>query len=39
MGQGGYLVIKNKTPYRWSKGAEPHAYQMKSWDRAFPPGH
>lgn len=35
MGQGGYLLLKNKTPYRW-KRTHKHSYQMNSWDKSFP---
>lgn len=35
MGQGGYLMLKNSTPYRWVK-TDHHSYQMKSWDSKFP---
>ncbi|KAI0325741.1 hypothetical protein GY45DRAFT_201506 [Cubamyces sp. BRFM 1775] len=31
MGQGGYLVICNATPYNWHRSYQ-HSYQMKSWD-------
>lgn len=30
MGQGGRILLVNKTPYRWSKTYE-HSYQMNSW--------
>ncbi|TCC85851.1 phosphatidylinositol-specific phospholipase C domain-containing protein [Pedobacter hiemivivus] len=35
MGQGGHLLLKNKTPYRW-KLTHKHSYQMKYWDNSFP---
>ena len=35
MGQGGKLLLVNKTPYRW-KRTHRHSYQMKSWDNSFP---
>lgn len=35
MGQGGYLLLKNKTPYRWKKTLKSD-YQMKSWKNSFP---
>jgi 1-phosphatidylinositol phosphodiesterase len=42
MGQGGKILLANKTPYRWKK-THNHSYQMNSWNDNFPqyiePGH
>lgn len=31
MGEGGYMILTNGTPYRW-KRSDQMSYQMKSWD-------
>jgi hypothetical protein len=31
MGDGGYLILVNGTPYRW-KRSDQNSYQMKAWD-------
>lgn len=42
MGQGGKILLANKTAYRWKKTYN-HSYQMNSWNDNFPqyiePGH
>lgn len=35
MGQGGKMMLVNKTPYRWKKTYQ-HSYQMNAWDDSFP---
>jgi 1-phosphatidylinositol phosphodiesterase len=37
MGQGGRILLVNKTPFRWTK-IHKHSYQMNSWDsdQVFP---
>jgi 1-phosphatidylinositol phosphodiesterase len=42
MGQGGKILLANKTAYRWKK-THNHSYQMNAWNENFPqyiePGH
>jgi hypothetical protein len=35
MGQGGKMMLVNKTPNRWKKTYQ-HSYQMNAWDDSFP---
>lgn len=35
MGQGGKLLLINKTPYRWTR-KRIHSYQMNAWNDNFP---